>query len=233
MLVMGDLGRLPLQSKMFNNNINYLKYLANKDNISPVKQAYLYEKRISEERITIENSLHKLATQYAPPEAIPNVIAESRRSLKKKINKLFEEKWRTKLNLSPKADTFKIFKLHPKFEFVANHKHLTAFVKLGVSDHQLMVEKGRRHRPPLARHERLCEECGVLGDEIHFLTACLIFNNQRQILYQIVNNAVPNFESIDSLAKFIFLLSQEDVVITRALAKYTFECSKIIENGNT
>ena len=67
-----------------------------------------------------------------------------------------------------------------------------------------MIEKGRRHK-------RLCEECGVLGDEIHFLTACLKFNNQRQILYQIVNNAVPNFENIDSLAKFIFLLSQEDV----------------------
>ena len=234
---MGDLGRLPLQAKLFNNNINYLKYLTNKDNISLVKQAYLYEKRISVERITIKNSLHKLSTQYAPPGGIPNVIAESRRSLKKKINKLFEEKWRTKLNLSPKADTFKIFKLHPKFEkcfaFVANHKHLTALVKLRVSDHQLMIEKGRRHRLPLARHERLCEECGVLGDEIHFLTVCLKFNNQRKILYQIVNNAVPNFENIDSLAKFIFLLSQEDVVITRALAKYTFECSKIIENGNT
>ena len=116
--------------------------------------------------------------------------------------------------------------------FVANHKHLTSLVKLRVSDHQLMIEKGRRHRPQLARHERLCEECGVLGDEIHFLTVCLKFNNQRRILYQIVNNAVPNFENIDSLAKFIFLLSQEDVVITKALAKYTFECSKIIENGN-
>ena len=97
-LVMEDLGRLPLQAKIFNNNINYLKYLTNKDNMSLVKQAYLYEKRKSEERITVENSLHKLATQYAPPEAIPNVIAESRISLKKKINKLFNEKWRTKLN---------------------------------------------------------------------------------------------------------------------------------------
>ena len=56
---------------------------------------------------------------------------------------------------------------------------------------------------------------------------------KAKILYQIVNNAVPNFENIDSLAKLIFLLSQEDVVITRALAKYTFESPKIIENGNT
>ena len=152
-LVMGDLGRLPLQANIFNNNINYLKYLTNKDNMSLVKQAYLYEKRKSEERITIENSLQKLATQPLVGRTIPNVIAESRRSLKKKINKLFEEKWRTKLNLSPKADTFKIFKLHPKFEkcyeFVANHKHLTALVKLRVPDHQLMIEKGRRHRPHL------------------------------------------------------------------------------------
>ena len=80
-VLMGDLGRLPLQPKMFNNNINYLKYLTNKDNISLVKQAYLYEKRKSEERTTIENSLHKLATQPLVERTIPNVIAESRISL--------------------------------------------------------------------------------------------------------------------------------------------------------
>ena len=190
-LVMGDLGRLPLQAKISNNNINYLKYLTNKDNISLVKQAYLYEKRKIRRKNHKRTHYISLPPSTPPPEAIPNVIAESRISLKKKINKLFEEKWRTKLNLSPKADTFKIFKLHPKFEkcfeFVANHKHFTALVKLRVSDHQLMIEMGRRHLPPpppptLARHERLCEECGVLGDEIHFFTACLKFNNQSKNL---------------------------------------------------
>ena len=34
------------------------------------------------------------------------------------------------------------------------------------------------------------------------------------------------------MSKFIYLLSQEDVHITRALAKYAFECFKIIENAS-
>ena len=49
-LVMRDLGQLPLQAKIFNNNINYLKYLTNKDNISLVKQASI--ERITTELIT-------------------------------------------------------------------------------------------------------------------------------------------------------------------------------------
>ena len=87
-----------------------------------------------------------------------------------------------------------------------------------------MIEKGRRHRPPpppppLARHEMLCEKCGVLGDEIHFPTVCLKFNNQRKILHQIVNNAVSNFENIDIVGKVYF------PVITRRRGNHqsTFE----------
>ena len=73
----------------------------------------------------------------------------------------------------------------------------------------------------------------VLGDEIHFLTVGHKFNNQRTTLYQKINNVAPNFENIDSLAKFVFLLTQEYMDITTALAKYTFKCFEIIENGNT
>ena len=38
-LMMGELGRLPLQAKAFNNNINYLKYISLKEDTTLVKQA--------------------------------------------------------------------------------------------------------------------------------------------------------------------------------------------------
>ena len=65
-LVMGDLGRLPLQAKIFNNNINYLKYLTNKDNISLVKQAYLHEKK------KIRRKNHKRTHYISLPPSTPH-----------------------------------------------------------------------------------------------------------------------------------------------------------------
>ena len=175
-LVMRELGRLPLQAKAFNNNINYLKYISLKEDTTIVKQAYQYEKSKLGRRTTIENSLNKVNIHYAQSDILANVLTTSRSTLKQKINKLFQEKWRIKLTLSPKADTYKLFKNFPKFEkcfdLVANIKQLNALLKLRVSDHQLMIEKGRRYRPPLARHERLCTVCGVLENEAHFLTIC-------------------------------------------------------------
>ena len=100
-LVMGDLGRLPLQAKTFSININYLKYHTNKDNDTQVKQAYLYEKSKSEQRTTIENSLNKLYTHSAPTETLANLLMTPMSIIKKNIKKMFEEKWRIKLNLSP------------------------------------------------------------------------------------------------------------------------------------
>ena len=207
-----------------------------KEDTTLVKQTYQYEKSKLGRRTTIENSLNKVNIHYAQSDILANLLITSRSTLKQKINKLFQEKWRIKLTLSPKADTYKLFKNLPKFEkcfdLVANIKHLNALVKLRVSDHQLMIEKGRRYRPPLARHERLCTVCGVLENEAHFLTICPKFHIERIFLYQEVIKIAPTFENIDNMSKFIYLLSQEDVHITRALAKYVFECFKIIENAS-
>ena len=43
-IVMGELGRLPLQAKAFNNNINYLKYISLKEDTTLVKQTYQFER---------------------------------------------------------------------------------------------------------------------------------------------------------------------------------------------
>ena len=174
-----ELGRLPLQAKAFNNNINYLEYISLKEDTTLVKQAYQYEESKLGRRTTIENSLHKVNIHYAQSDILANLLTTSRSTLKQKINKLFQEKWRIKLTLSPKADTYKLFKNFPKFEkcfdFVENIKHLNALVKLRVSDHQLMIEKGKRYRPPLARHERLCTVVGYCKTKLTSLLSAQNF----------------------------------------------------------
>ena len=114
--------------------------------------------------------------------------------------------------------TFKcIFKSrHTKYlkiaEFINNTRHLKAMVRLRLSDHYLMIEKGRRCRPPITREERLCPTCGILGEEIHFLIDCTKFIAQRQEAFRKIINITPNFENIpNSRQRFTFLLSQENI----------------------
>ena len=155
-LVRGDLGRKPLQVNALSRNISYLKYLSNKQNNSLAVQAYIYEKGKLGQRITIENSINKLSLQLTTME-IPfvNIINAPTSTIKKFIHKIYEEKWRSKLTESSKADTYKIFKDCPKFEkyfdYISNTHHLNALVKLRLSDHHLTIEKGRRCRPPIHR----------------------------------------------------------------------------------
>ena len=80
------------------------------------------------------------------------------------------------LSNSSKADTYKVFKSAPKFEkcfdCIKNMRRLKAFTKLRLSDHNLMIEEGRRKRPMLPQNERLCDTCNKLEGEIHFLIEC-------------------------------------------------------------
>ena len=74
-------------------------------------------------------------------------------------------------NSSKADDTYKLFKSTSKSE--------KSFTKLRRSDHNLMIEEGRRKRPMLPRNERLCNTCKKLNDEIHFLIECDKYKKER------------------------------------------------------
>ena len=54
-------------------------------------------------------------------------------------------------------------KVHQKLKNTLNVQTISkAFTKLRLSDHNLMIEEGRRKRPMLPRIERLCNTCNKL-----------------------------------------------------------------------
>ena len=109
-LVRGDLGRKTLQANALSRNVGHLKYLSNKQTNSLAAQAYLYEKGKLGQRITKENSINKLSNQLTTWETpLINILNAPMSTVKNYINQIYDEKWRTKLNASSKADTYKIF----------------------------------------------------------------------------------------------------------------------------
>ena len=184
----------------------------------------------------MENSINKLSNQLTTRETpLINILNAPMSTVKNYINQIYDEKWRIKLNASTKADTYKIFKYRPKlekyFELISNTRHLNAMVKLRLSDHHLMIEKGRRCRPPINREEKLSPTCGILGDEIHFLIDCTKFTAQRQEAFRKINNRTPNLETTpNSRQKFAFLLFQENISIIKTTAKCVCEWSTTLNN---
>jgi hypothetical protein len=51
-----------------------------------------------------------------------------------------------------------------------NKAIMSIFTKFRISDHSLEIEKGRYNKTPC--EERLCENCGVIEDETHFILKC-------------------------------------------------------------
>jgi hypothetical protein len=235
-MVRGDMGRYSLKSLIISRNIKYLTQIKQKSDNTLVKQAYLYEINHSHNRISIENTANKFNDNL---KTLLNkeidIYQLSKYKLKQYILSLYCDKWKNMISNSSKADTYKVFKITPKFEkyfeCIKNIKHLKAFTKLRLSDHNLMIEEGRRRRPILPRNERLCNTCNKLEDEIHFLIDCDKYKYERLEKFKTITEEVPNFELMpDSKAKFIFLMTQENEKILNLIASCTHDWFKI---GNT
>ena len=182
------------------------------------------KKSKTQNRIFIENTIKKINNKL-------NVVLNreidiyelSMNKIKSHIDVINVENWKTKLADSKKADTYKLFKNMPKFEkyfdYIKNVKHLTAFIKFRVSDHNLLIEEGRRKRPIIPRNERLCKTCNKIEDESHFLIDCDIYNYARGKEFKNIIVEFPRFAEItDSITRFIFLMSQENEKVTILVA---------------
>ena len=133
------------------------------------------------------------------------------------------------LSASPKALSYMLFKKNICLERylyqVANIKHKKALSRFRLSNHVLQIEKGRHMRPPLERSERKCFVCiNEVENEIHFLIQCPLYNEEREILFQICRRNCRLFDSLNSdELKFIYIMTSEDVDVTMGVAKFVWD----------
>ena len=91
-----------------------------------------------------------------------------------------------------------------------------------MSNHSLLIEKGRHLK--LERSERKCPFCKIeIEDEQHFLTKCPAYTAERTHLEKVANSSCKNFSALNENQKFIYLMSNDDYVVIKSLAKFIFE----------
>ena len=87
-----------------------------------------------------------------------------------------------KLNLY--ASFKKIYKFESYLDYIQDFTVRCTLAKLRVSAHNLQIETGRFSKNITPRDERFCPYCKILNiftveDEVHFLLACPLFNEER------------------------------------------------------
>ena len=233
-MIRGELNRHSLQEEILRRNINYVKYIHEKTNNPFVQQALNYEMkrsstnstflssidRHSEEVYNITNTFYPYANPY---ENITDFTREEQRAVTYEI---FHNKWKSSIQESSKTDTYQMFKPDMKFEpylYHNNRKERVMMTKLRVSDHKLMIEVGRHHRPILPRPDRKCPMCNeFVEDEVHFLTKCCLYGTRDKYWTDIFDR-VPQITTHSNTDQFIYIMTQEDHELTKITLKMVYE----------
>ena len=91
------------------------------------------------------------------------------------------------------------------------------FTKIRLSNHPLIIEKGRHQS--IEKHLRFCPFCEYhIEDEIHFLLDCRTFGHLRRELYFETHNEIGEVTTMSKIQQFVQLMTNENV--THLTARY-------------
>ena len=109
-------------------------------------------------------------------------------------------------------------KREPYLETVKNLKDRISMTKFRLSNHNLMIEKGRHL--DLLKHERRCPLCFCFEDEKHFILNCPVFAHLRNDLISTVEKTLKmnNLRRRNSDEIFGYLLA--NIEVAPIVAKY-------------
>ena len=106
-----------------------------------------------------------------------------------------------------------------------NFRERQAVSKFRISAHKLEIERGRYTVPKTPVCNRICKQCniGIVEDEVHFLLECPKSSLQRNTLhvFNLIQN--KNFMLLSMQQKFIWLMSNEESRICKAVSRFILQ----------
>ena len=112
------------------------------------------------------------------------------------------------------------------FDFISNESDRVMLTRFRLSNHQLMIEKGRHLN--IVKEERFCPLCPyAVEDETHFLITCKAFQKEREELFMAANTVNNDFLQKCSHEKLKFLLSNK--IIMKAISLFIDKCTRLRE----
>ena len=171
------------------------------------------------------------------------------------LDKITELKIGTDNNDHNKLRTYKSFKAsftrEPYLDLVRNRNQRSFLTRLRVSSHNLAIERGRYTRPATPVNLRTCKYCKPsptapgtsssrspgspqIDTELHFLNQCPAFENERNCVFEKIEQIDPNFSQLNEQEKFCKLLCPINAQIAKLsnkLIKIMFKSRNRIDLG--
>jgi hypothetical protein len=233
---MGELGWQPVYSRIILSVIKYWHRLENSDGSSLLANALRVQENL--QRLEIDNLLDTINIIFRnlgvniPLRVIKNYSEYTlTKVVKSHIKNTISAEWEMQINKQPKLRTYKtfknIFKFEPYLLQVKSKVQRINLSKFRTSNHMLKIESDRYKQIP--ETERICQQCNQndIENEIHFLMSCPKYVMKRKPVLESIYNKFPNTKNLCTEQLFIWILSAEDPVVNKKLAKfitYSMKC---------
>lgn len=214
-MIRADTGCRPLISMVIKRFISYTKSLNNR------KSALCYDSIIYEAGNTDSPNFCKYIENFNLD--INDLIHKSKPNIDKICDGNYDRFWKRQISESSKAISFNKYKtaiaLEKHLTLTFNLKHKIAISRFRLSNHTLMIEKGRHLK--LHKDERKCYFCkDKIENEEHFLIKCPFYSPLRIILKKECIEHCWRYEDLNEEQKFIFLMTNENENIIKAVGKF-------------
>ena len=226
-MIRAEVGVRPLLLYIIKRMVGYAKNIKQRPN-STVFSAFSFE---------CKNDVNPNFCKFIETHNLNNIdiYEKNKFTLTKICQDSYDRFWWDQLNNSPKAISYARFKRTIKYENyldqIENVKHKTSLTRFRLSNHNLLIEKGRYMRPRLERNDRKCFNCpDKIEDECHFVSKCPLYIRERELLFDCCKQDCSNFDSLSNDQKFIFIFTNESEGIAKALGRFIFQSLKIREN---
>ena len=227
--VFSELGLFPISIDALKLSIRFWFHLVNADEDSLVSKAYKYNCKLKN---CFADKLKLFLEKLGFIHIWDNQNTFSKNRLSFSIVNLLKEHfinyWKKGLYLDenkPNGNKLRTYR-ELKSDFVLEDfllldiqkNILSNFVKLRISNSNLLIEQGRHQN--ILLDNRLCPMCNLeVEDEFHFVINCEKLKSSRNNLYSKLIDVVPDFRNKSDRDKFNFILSSNDYDIMKVFLK--------------
>ena len=219
--VLLETGRVPLMAYALKNSVKNWNRIANLKKCNPLTSiSYFY---IKEFELEWNENLKMIVDSIGLTRILHGSKNDPEVIVFKQCIDIFHRRAFAEIkSQNSKLGTYGIFKNEireePYLRIIKNVKDRISMSKFRLSNHKLMIEKGRHQN--LDKTMRICPFCTSVEDEIHFLLKCEPFRILRSELLSNVESILntQNLRQLDDRLLFKLLLENEN--ISKLIAKH-------------
>jgi hypothetical protein len=235
--LLGELGWNPIYASIVPTVIKYWHRIVNEPQdtlLSNALSVHQHMKHSGEDNIcdTISLMISKLgltATLQELKELSPDRL---KFVLRDAVNSMVQREWNANVHqgnaAKDKLRTYKLFKTSYGYEPYINHikqkTHRYHLTKFRTGTLPLSIETGRYCG--VEESKRVCQLCpdNRVESEVHFLTQCTFYSQERTVFLKAVNITFPNVNQLSGDNLLIWLMSCEDKTICQLTSKFIYDC---------